>query len=161
MTSRYLYESSDAGQTWVEVSQGFEGFPWFNDLAFDPLDPSRIYVTTSQGLYRMSRTQEITAVEETGVVPPRFSLAPNYPNPFNPTTTIRFSLPQPGEAELAIYNLLGQRVATLVKGVQEAGSQVLQWNGRDEQGRELASGVCFYRLQAGAQVETRKLLLLR
>ncbi|MCC7262050.1 MAG: carboxypeptidase regulatory-like domain-containing protein [Candidatus Latescibacteria bacterium] len=103
-----------------------------------------------------------TAVaEEEATRPQGFTLSPNYPNPFNPTTTIRFSLPQAGEAELAIYNLLGQRVATLVRGVQEAGSHVLQWNGRDDQGRELASGVYFYRLQAGAQVETRKLLLLR
>ncbi|MSR83553.1 MAG: T9SS type A sorting domain-containing protein [Candidatus Latescibacteria bacterium] len=103
-----------------------------------------------------------TAVaEDSAVKPARFSLDPNYPNPFNPTTAIRFSLPQPGEAELSIYNLLGQRVAILVHGVQEAGPQVLQWNGRDAAGHELASGVYFYCLQAGAQVETRKLLLLR
>ena len=103
-----------------------------------------------------------TAVaEEEATRPQGFALHPNYPNPFNPTTTIRFTLPQPGEAELSIYNLLGQRVATLIHGVQEAGPHVLQWNGRDEQGRELASGVYFYRLQAGTQVETRKLLLLR
>ena len=103
-----------------------------------------------------------TAVaEDSAVKPTLFSLDPNYPNPFNPTTAIRFSLPQPGEAELSIYNLLGQRVATLVHGVQEAGVHTLAWDGRDEQGRELASGVYLYRLQAGAQVETRKLLLLR
>ncbi|MCC7263360.1 MAG: T9SS type A sorting domain-containing protein [Candidatus Latescibacteria bacterium] len=95
------------------------------------------------------------------MVPAGFSLGQNYPNPFNPTTTIRFSLPQPGEAELCVYNLLGQRVATLVQGLQEAGPQVLQWNGRDEAGRELASGVYLYRLRAGGQVQTRRLLLLR
>lgn len=89
------------------------------------------------------------------------SLAPNSPNPFNPTTIIRFSLPHPEESELAIYNLRGQRVATLVKGSQEAGNHVLQWDGRDAQGRELASGVYFYRLQAGNWVETRKLLRCR
>ena len=103
-----------------------------------------------------------TAVaEETAAIPQDFALDPNYPNPFNPTTTIRFSLPQAGEAELSLYNLLGQRVATLVKGAQEAGVHTLFWDGRDGQGRELASGVYLYRLQAGVQVETRKLLLLR
>jgi flagellar hook assembly protein FlgD len=100
-------------------------------------------------------------VEETGVVPQHFALYPNYPNPFNPSTTIRFSLAQAGEAEVSIYDLLGQRVAVLVRGVQEAGPHVFQWNGRDDQGRELASGVILCRLQAGAQVETRKLVLLR
>jgi M6 family metalloprotease-like protein len=99
--------------------------------------------------------------EEASAVPLVFSLDPNYPNPFNPSTTLRFSLPQAGEAELAIYNLAGQKVVVLVKGVQEAGSQVVQWDGRDGAGRDLASGVYLCRLQAGAQVETRKLLLLR
>jgi flagellar hook assembly protein FlgD len=89
------------------------------------------------------------------------TLAQNYPNPFNPSTTIRFSLPQAGEAELSIFNLLGQHVATLVYGPQEAGPQVLQWNGTDDNGRELASGVYFYRLQAGPFHQTRRLVLVR
>ena len=103
-----------------------------------------------------------TAVaEEEEARPQGFSLDPNYPNPFNPSTLIRFSLPKPGEAGLSIYNLLGQRVATLVSGQREAGTYTLQWDGRDEQGRDLASGIYFYRLHAGTQVETRKMLLLR
>ncbi|MCC7262649.1 MAG: T9SS type A sorting domain-containing protein [Candidatus Latescibacteria bacterium] len=161
VTSRALYESGDAGRTWGDVGQQFEGYPWFNDLAFDPFDPSAVYVTTTWGVYRLDRTPAVTAVEETVVVPVAFSLQPNYPNPFNPSTTIRFSLPQAGEVELSVYNLMGQRVATLVYGVQEAGAHLLQWDGWDEQGRELASGVYFYRLQVGGRVETRKLLLLR
>ena len=112
---------------------------------------------------RFLGTITITVVlgDHTFLQPSTLFLSPNYPNPFNPSTTLRFSLPQAGEAELSIYNLLGQRVATLMHGVQEAGPHTLTWNGRDEQGRELASGVYLYRLQAGAQVEARKLLLLR
>jgi hypothetical protein len=104
-----------------------------------------------------------TAVREqrTGAVPGTFSLRQNYPNPFNPETTIRFDLPQSQEIELAIYNLAAQRVATLVQGHREAGSYSVQWDGRSDAGHELASGVYFYRLAAGEQVETRKLLLLR
>jgi len=99
-------------------------------------------------------------------VPPRVrvlagSLEQGFPNPFNLQTTIRFNLAQRGDVELAIYNLLGQRVATLVLGEQEAGSHEVRWEGRDETRRELASGVYLCRLQAGAQVETRRLLLLR
>jgi hypothetical protein len=161
VTGRYLYESGDAGQTWVEISQGFEGFPWFNDLAFDPFDESVVYVTTTWGVYKLDRASVVTAVEETATLPSAFSLSPAYPNPFNPSTTIRFTLPQPGEAELAIYNLLGQKMATLARGVQEAGPHTLAWNGRDEYGRELSSGVYLCRLRAGGRVETRKLLLLR
>ena len=63
--------------------------------------------------------------------------------------------------ELALYNLAGQKVLTLAKGHREAGPHTARWDGRDDQGRARASGVYLYRLQAGGQVETRKLLLLR
>jgi len=111
---------------------------------------------------RLAGEQGVTV---TGV-PPRVrvlagSLEQGFPNPFNLQTTIRFNLAQRGDVELAIYNLLGQRVATLVLGEQEAGSHEVRWEGRDETRRELASGVYLCRLQAGAQVETRRLLLLR
>ena len=94
-------------------------------------------------------------------LPREFSLAQNYPNPFNPATTIRFDLPRSEEIGLAVYNLTGQKVATLVHGLREAGAYTLRWDGRDDDGRELASGVYLYRLEAGERVETRKLLLLR
>jgi hypothetical protein len=75
---------------------------------------------------------------------------------------IRFALPKAGEVELALFNLAGQRVATLVEGVRLAGTYTVRWDGMDDDGRALASGVYLYRLQAGEQqVETRKLLLLR
>ncbi|MBI2502946.1 MAG: T9SS type A sorting domain-containing protein [Candidatus Latescibacteria bacterium] len=104
-----------------------------------------------------------TAVEEerTDALPQSFSLAQNYPNPFNSGTVVQFSLPQSAEIELAVYNLAGQKVATMVKGRREAGAYTVRWDGRDERGEELASGIYFYRLEAGPQVETRKLLLLR
>lgn len=106
---------------------------------------------SESGRWDLSLADVSTSVAEEAVArPQQFALYPNFPNPFNPSTTIRFSLPQPGEAELTIYNLLGQRVITLVRGVQEAGGHTLVWNGCDDRGRELASGVYFYRLRAGA-----------
>ena len=92
----------------------------------------------------------------------RCILDQNYPNPFNSGTVIRFALPQSDHIELSLYNLAGQKVATLVEGTRPAGSYTIRWDGRDARGRELASGVYLYLLQAGGtHVETRKLLLLR
>jgi len=88
--------------------------------------------------------------------PQRFQLCENFPNPFNPSTTIRFGLPNRSHVLLTIYNTIGQKIAELVNGDIEAGYHEVQFDGS-----RLASGVYFYRLQAGSFVETRKLLLLR
>lgn len=103
-----------------------------------------------------------TAVLEEQVQPGRFALGQNYPNPFNSGTLIRFSLPaDQARAELAIYNLAGQKVAILLSGPLPAGQHQFEWDGRDQAGRDLATGAYLYRLQAGSAVETRRLLLLR
>ncbi|NKB70616.1 MAG: T9SS type A sorting domain-containing protein [Candidatus Latescibacteria bacterium] len=93
--------------------------------------------------------------------PQELALGQNYPNPFNSETSIRFSLPAAGEVDLGLYNLAGQQVATLMQGERAAGAYTLQWDGRDDGGRGLASGVYLYHLRAGGQMQTRKLLLLR
>jgi M6 family metalloprotease-like protein len=161
VNSDQLWESRDGARTWRSIGATLEEGMIFNDAAIDPAAPNLVYAATNAGLFRLDTDQEITAVEETATTPTAFALSPAYPNPFNPSTTLRFSLPQPGEAELSIYNLMGQRVAILIRGSQEAGAHVLQWHGRDDQGRELASGVYLCRLRAGRRVETRKVLLLR
>jgi len=89
------------------------------------------------------------------------TLAPNFPNPFNPQTTIRFSLPAAGPARLAIYDAAGRRLRVLVEGVQGAGSHAVAWDGRDADGRELPSGLYLCELLAGTQRLTGKLLLAR
>ena len=104
-----------------------------------------------------------TAVEtaDQASVPQAFALEQNAPNPFNSNTVIRFALPQPSQVELTIYNLLGQPVAVLVQGPSEAGIFSVRWDGRNQAGYELTSGVYLYQLRAGEYTEVRKLLLLR
>jgi hypothetical protein len=89
-------------------------------------------------------------------VPAAFSLAQNFPNPFNPVTTIRYGLPSKSYVELAVYNVLGERVALLVRGEQEGGFHESRFDGS-----ALSSGVYFYRLTSAGFVETKKLSLLR
>jgi glucose/arabinose dehydrogenase len=101
------------------------------------------------------------AEEHLGVEPQALVLHQNHPNPFNSETAIRFELPQRGEIELAVYNLGGQRVATLATGTWEAGSHLVRWGGRDAQGRSLASGVYLCQLKGESRTQVRKLLLLR
>ena len=100
-------------------------------------------------------TGNVTSVRRSAA-PQAFSLEQNYPNPFNPSTIIRYSLGRAAHVKLSIFNLLGQQVATVVNGEQEAGTHEVKFDGG-----KLASGVYFYRLQAGSFVRTMKLLLLR
>ena len=107
-------------------------------------------------------TTRVTAIEDgETAIPAAFALDQNYPNPFNSGTVINFDVPSRGETELTVFNLTGQKAATLAHGVREAGQYTLRWDGRDDVGQSLASGVYLYRLRAGDRVATRKLLLLR
>jgi len=92
-------------------------------------------------------------------LPQVLSLDGNYPNPFNPTTTIRFSVPEAQHIQLAVFDVRGQRVATLVDRQVPAGRQAVIWTGRDDQGRHVASGTYFYRMVAGGEIRTNKMLL--
>jgi flagellar hook assembly protein FlgD len=93
--------------------------------------------------------------------PATSALKQSYPNPFNVSTTIWFSLPARQIVSLTVHNLAGQQVVTLVRGAQQAGTYTVTWDGGDDRGRALASGLHLYRLQAGGRQATRKLLLLR
>ena len=93
--------------------------------------------------------------------PSAASLSQNHPNPFNPATTIRYSLGEAVNVKLAIYNILGQEVRLLVQQFQSAGNYTVVWDGRDAVGRQVSTGMYMYRLQAGADVVTRKMLLAK
>jgi hypothetical protein len=101
-------------------------------------------------------TQVVTDVAEGGQLPQAFELRQNYPNPFNPATTIDFSLGKAMNVKLTVFNILGQKVSTLVDNRMEAGPHTVIFDGK-----KLASGVYFYRLEAGNFVSSKKMLLLK
>jgi len=92
---------------------------------------------------------------------PRTQLEQNAPNPFNPTTTIRMRLSSPAHAHLELFDVSGRLIRTLVDRPMTAGIHQIRWNGLDNQGREVASGVYFYRLKAGVFEQSRRMIVLR
>ena len=93
--------------------------------------------------------------------PGAFALHENWPNPFNPETSIRFELAQGSAVQLAVFDALGQKVRTLVDGARAAGSYQVLWDGRNARGAQVSSGVYFYRLKAGDLTQMRRMLLLK
>jgi hypothetical protein len=93
-------------------------------------------------------------------VPGEYALHQNYPNPFNPTTVISYQLIANSLVTLRVYDVLGREIATLVKGEQKPGYYVVQWNGLDNQGKRVASGVYFYRMQTDNFSAVRKMIKL-
>jgi len=105
-----------------------------------------------------------TSVENSEGFPEQFSLAQNFPNPFNPSTVINYTIPQSLnslQVKLEIFNLLGQKVITLVDAKQVAGDHSIQWDGNNEAGNLISSGVYLYRLKAEHFVEMRKMMFIR
>jgi hypothetical protein len=95
------------------------------------------------------------------VIPTVYALRQNSPNPFNPVTSVGYDLPKAGEVQIAVFNVLGQHVTDLVNGYQEAGSHEVVWDGKDNAGSSVASGIYFYRIKTNEFSDTKKMLLLK
>jgi hypothetical protein len=115
-------------------------------------------------LFRLvAGSKEFIAAESEGIPlePVTFQLFQNYPNPFNPETVIHYTIPKNGHAELVLYNALGQKVRTLIDADAKTGAHDAVWNGRDDSGRLLPSGVYIYRLKTPESAAVRKMILIR
>ena len=125
----------------------------FNNYAVD-LDPyeAKIIILDNSPL---------TDINEQSQQPLKYRLIQNYPNPFNPTTTILYEIPNTEKVTLEIYDILGRKVATLVNNVQHKGRYNIVWNGRNNFGATVASGVYFYRLQSGNFISVKKMIMLK
>lgn len=151
----------------MHVAAWNEDMQQWQELPAATIDPANNTVTLKSSdaysyyaLYAETATTGV-AQADAGTIPAAFALEQNYPNPFNPETTIRFHLAEAGLARLEVYNLLGQKVATLLNGRQQAGSYSVQWNGKADDGRPVNSGIYLLRLQANGQVQIRQMTLLK
>jgi len=103
----------------------------------------------------------VSVDDETPSIPTEFALHQNYPNPFNPSTTIRYDLKENAEVRLEIFNVLGQKMRTLVNEQQTTGSRSVIWDARNDIGEAVTSGVYIYRISAGEFVKSHKMILLK
>jgi photosystem II stability/assembly factor-like uncharacterized protein len=150
----FIGHTTNGGETW-ETQQhtpsdffGFESFSMVNErVGWAVGGTNRIYKTTNGG---------VTWVVGAGAAPMKFSLDQNYPNPFNPVTVISYQLAVNSFVTVRVYDILGREVSILVNEEKPAGSYTIRWDATD-----FASGVFFYRLQAGTFSDTKKLLLLK
>ncbi len=138
------------------------GYPRDGELVSLHVNGVRVYpdiVWSGHG--NSARLDNLSTTKDGSMTPGSFRLAQNYPNPFNPTTVISFSLESPGRVDLAIYNLLGQSIRTLINANMQAGDHETVWDGTDDNGMPVSSGVYFYRLQAGSFSKTMKMMLMK
>ena len=118
-------------------------------------------VMASNGPFEIIFDQRRLSTNANLAVPTSFVLYPNFPNPFNPVTTIRYDLPIRAKVELTIFDLMGRKVFTFMNRTEDAGFRSVQWAGTDELGRSVSAGVYLFHLQAGEYSQTRKMLLLK
>jgi hypothetical protein len=114
------------------------------------------------GFWYLRRHPVIAGDEQTPIsVPMEYRLEQNYPNPFNPETEIRFQLPQAGLVVIKIFNILGEEIRTLADAQYDAGYHRVRWDGKDKNGKSVASGVYLYQLRAGRFSQVKKMSFIR
>ncbi len=155
-----VYVSIDGGNTWEDYSEGLPGAVIAMDLSISPLNRKLRVATHGNGAYERSL---LVPVGIPGGETPLtgFALAQNYPNPFNATTNFGFRIADFGFVELKIFDVTGRLVRTLVSENRTPGSYTAQWDGRDDHGAAVASGVYVYRLSAGDLTASRRMVLAR
>jgi ligand-binding sensor domain-containing protein len=168
----YLWLATDGGGL-IRMAGDLSGYTQYNvsttsgQIPQDNITHMEIYnnvvwiSTADSGIVRVDGV--ISSIDNGDIsnTPTHFELSQNYPNPFNPSTSITFTLDQPGYASVQVFNSLGQLVTTLADGSYKAGSHTLRWDGLDAGGNQVASGIYLYRLNAGSKVQVRKMILMK
>ena len=129
----------------------------FSVYAHDGTDS--VKVTGDDRVVYVNRYEYLSTADDQ--IPIDFALHENYPNPFNPTTTLRFDLPEVSDVNVVIYNMLGQKVRTFNMNSISAGSHSIKWNATNDLGDPVGAGVYLYQFQAKDFIKTKKMVLLK
>ena len=121
------------------------------------------FATMQSVLPNISFTSDATLAidNEVDLLPKTFALHDNYPNPFNPNTTIRFDLPSEADVSILVFNVLGQKIKTIEKSQMNPGYHSIIWNATNAQGSQVSAGMYFYQLRTNDFVKTKKMILLK
>ena len=118
-----------------------------------------VWIRTEKGIWQLVPTSTIVEMDES--IPSEFAITGNFPNPFNPTTTIEFTIPETGHINLGNYNITGQKILELIADTMTAGTHSVMWDGRDENGMVVSSGIYLSRLKSGRNVTAGRMLLMK
>jgi hypothetical protein len=144
----------DAGTTNFSI---FDLPDWYEFPSYDLAGNPRIYGNqVDLGAYEWQGQTDI----EDQITVPAFSMR-NYPNPFNPSTTILFSIPETRQVRISVYNLKGQKVKDLIKTEMTRGTHRVIWDGKDSNNRDVGSGIYLFKLESGANILNRKAMLMK
>ena len=169
VTVRIPYTQEDLEQAGVDDPMDLEIYYYHTStgewikLEVVDADDQFVYVLVTQFCYlnlTKSNTTDVESPQSTGL-PDRMMLGQNYPNPFNPETHIGFYVPITGSIQIDIYNSAGQKIRTLVDEIKPAGQYSVVWDGRDEQGHLVSSGLYFYIMRCGNAKQVRRMLFMK
>lgn len=146
---KHAFTSSPAKYVKLVIDQPAQGWSQLVELEFFASDDAAAQFAAKA----QSEPVALAAVFELSVR--------NYPNPFNPETTVEYTLPQRGDVQVAVYNLLGQQVRMLASGIQESGRYQVRWDGRDGTGQKAPSGIYLLRIQSGSQAKVHRMVMLK
>lgn len=157
ITNNRIYFSRDLGEHWEELNEGLDTLSMVN--CFGILG-EKILISKNRCLwsYDLNLLTEAHAEEYN---PQSFELFQNFPNPFNPTTKIGYTIPQTSFVTLKVYDLLGREIKTLIEGEQLSGQHTVIWNGTNEVNEKVTSSIYFYKLEISGNAKTRKMILLK
>ncbi len=160
-TGLYSTDNIDGINTlWANESPDLIGNVVINMIATRDGDGEVVVATHGNGVY--SRDFVTSVEDDPEIIPENYKLMQNYPNPFNPETNISFELPASGKVTVEVFNVLGQKVRTLISdGLYQSGRNLIKFNGKDDLGRSLATGVYIYTFKSGIYKESRKMILLK
>lgn len=160
--------SRDNGSTWEQLAikdSYDESWMWTVTAPTSESCLIRIYAPhynlsdESDAVFKIDIADGVARISDE--IPTDYALEQNYPNPFNPVTRIQYQLPDRSQVRLEIYNALGNKIATLVNNTQSAGAYMVIWNGKDEHGNQMSSGIYFYRISADGFNQTRRMMLMK